>query len=627
VLLGKRDNSNQITGKSRQRILVGFVVVFLSILVIRLFSLQSIHHDEYARFAEKNQLQRERIIAPRGYFTDNAGRILADNVLRFQIVLPWKKEGEVAATVSKLAAYFSVDSIRVLDRFASWKKKNGRAPFPVVTDADKIMISFVRENADLFPSLRVNSRARRRYRQNEITAHVLGYVGEVREADLLRGGENRYHPGDMVGKTSLELYCEEFLRGRDGQRVLEVNVSGTPLGEVTDLSIPPEVGTTVTLTLESRMQAHLEGLVSGKGSGAAVAMNVHDGSLIAAVSVPRFDPNEFTSGISQERLDALLNEETKPLFNRIHQARYPPASTLKIVSTFAILTNRIVDPNEILVYCAGAHFFGDRVYRCWQAEGHGAMNLYNAFVHSCDTYYYKVAEIMDVDVLASASTAFGLGEKTGIELPGEVPGLIPSRGYYDRKLGKGKWTQGYILNNIIGQGEYLTNVLHVVRICAAVANGGYLVQPHIIQKVGNGPPVAYAKRSVPRLSGATLRFLRSAMKGVVENDGGTANWTRIEGFKSAGKTGTAQNPHGKPHAWYTAYAPADNPEIAIVVLIENAGHGSEVAAPIVRDFFLEYFDLRESGENESELQEARGTNGAAKQQHSNGAGNPVGGTR
>lgn len=625
--MGKRASSNQLTGRSRQRILVGFVVVFLSILVVRLFSLQSIHHDEYARFAENNQLQRERIVAPRGYFTDNAGRILADNVLRFEIVLPWKIESEVAANVSKLAEYFPLDSSHVLDRFALWKKKNGHTPFPVVTDADKVMISFVRENADLFPSLRVKSRARRRYRQNEMTAHVLGYVGEVREADLQRGGENRYHPGDMVGKTSLELYCEKFLRGRDGQRVLEVNVSGTPLGEVADLSIPPVVGATVTLTLDSRMQAYLEGLVSGKGPGAAVVMNVHDGSIIAAVSVPRFNPNEFTSGISQERLDALLNEENKPLFNRIHQARYPPASTLKIVSAFAILTNRIVDPNEILVYCTGAHFFGNRIYRCWQAEGHGAMNLYNAFIHSCDTYFYKVAEIMDVDILASASEAFGLGEKTGIELPGEVPGLIPSRKYYDKKLGKGKWTQGYILNNIIGQGEYLTNLLHIVRMSAAVANGGYLVQPHIIHSVGNEPPVTYPKRNIPRLSGTTLRFLRSAMKGVVEREGGTAHWTRIDGFKSAGKTGTAQNPHGDPHAWYTAYAPADKPEIAIVVLIENAGHGSEVAAPIVRDFFLEYFDLQKPGENEGELQEARAESGTAKQQNSSGAVNPVGGAR
>jgi penicillin-binding protein 2 len=587
--LGKRASSSQTADRIRQRTLVGFVVVFLSILAIRLFSLQSIHHDEYSRFAVNNQLQRERVVAPRGYFKDRAGRILADNVLRFEIVLPWEKESEVTTTVSKLARYLPVDSVRVMGRFEAWKKKNGRTRFPIVLDADKLMISFVRENADLFPALRVKSRARRRYRRNETTAHVLGYVGEVSDADLQRGGENGYYPGDMVGKTALELYCENDLRGRDGQRVLEVDATGGIKGEVTELSIPPEVGETVTLTLDARLQVHLEKLIVEEGTGGAVVMDVHDGSILAAVSVPRFDPNEFTTGISQERLDALFNEETKPLFNRIHQARYPPASTFKIVSTFAILINEIVDPNAIIVYCTGAHRFGNRIYHCWRPEGHGAMNLFDAFVQSCDTYYYKVGEIMDVDALAAAAEAFGLGARTGIELPGEVAGLVPDRDYYDKNLGKGQWTQGYILNAIIGQGEYLANLLHVVRMCAAVANGGYLVRPHIIRGVGSEPPVTYPRRKVPQLTGAAVRFLRSAMEGVVEDPDGTAHWTRIDGLKTAGKTGTAQNPHGEHHSWYTAYAPADDPQIAIVVLIENAGHGSEVAAPIARDFFLEYF--------------------------------------
>lgn len=602
--MGKRDSRNQLTGKNRQRVFAGFVAVFFSLLLVRLFSLQSIHHDEYARFAENNQLQRERVVGPRGFFKDRTGKILVDNVLNFEVVLPWQRDSEVAETVSRLAAYLALDSIRVTERFDAWKKKNGQAPFPLVPNADKFVISFVRENGDLFPNLRVKSRARRRYRRNELTAHVLGYVGEVGDGDLRRDGTERYYPGDMVGKAALERFCEDDLRGQDGQRVFEVNATGTVMGEVKELSIPPTMGKTITLTLDENCQVHLNRLLSRAGTGAAVVMNVDDGSIIAAVSVPGFNPNEFAMGISQEKLQALFADETKPMFNRIHQARYPPASTLKIVSTYAILTNEIVNPNEILVYCTGVHRFGNRLYHCWQAEGHGAMNLYTAFIHSCDTYFYKVAEIMDVDVLASASEAFGLGEKTGVELPGEVTGLIPSREYYDERLGKGKWTQGYILNNIIGQGEFLVNVLHVVRMTAAVANGGYLVRPHIVKNIGDEPPVAYEKRKVPMLAGRTLQFLRRAMEGVVSSTGGTAYWTRINGFKSAGKTGTAQNPHGEHHSWYTAYAPADNPEIAIAVLVEHAGHGAEVAAPIARDFFIEYFQLRAP---EDETKEAKNT--------------------
>jgi penicillin-binding protein 2 len=414
-------------------------------------------------------------------------------------------------------------------------------------------------------------------------------VGEVGDVELAREGEKKYFPGDMVGKTGLELACEKPLRGLDGQRALEVNASGRVLGEVTKLSYAPEIGSTVRLTIDLRLQQYLESLMAGKGAGAAVVMNVHDGSILAAVSAPSFDPNEFSLGISSESLQELFSDETRPLFNRIHQARYPPASTMKVISTYAVLVNELVNPGEILVYCTGAHAFGNRVFHCWQENGHGAMNLYTGLVQSCDVYFYKVAEIMDVDVLADAASAFGLDERTGIDLPGEVPGLVPSREYYDRRMGKGKWTHGHVLNNIIGQGEFLVNTLHILRMSAAIANGGYLVRPHIIDSIGEEPPVVYERKKVPHLSGDVLAFLRRAMEGVVHDEDGTAHWTRLDWLRSAGKTGTAQNPHGEHHAWYTAYAPAENPDIAIVVLIEHAGHGGEHAAPVARDFFKEYF--------------------------------------
>jgi penicillin-binding protein 2 len=337
------------------------------------------------------------------------------------------------------------------------------------------------------------------------------------------------------------------------------------------------------------MQAFLEGLLEGKGASAAMVMDVRDGAIIAAASHPSFDPNEFATGISRASMNYLFNADSKPMFNRLSQARYPPASTFKIVSTFAILNSRLVNPGEILVYCTGGHQFGNRYFRCWQAGGHGAMNLMNAVIQSCDVYFYKVAEIMDVDILAEAARDFGFGRKTGIDLPGEVQGLVPDRDYYDTRFGKGRWTQGYVLNNIIGQGEYLVNVIQVARMCAAIANGGALVTPHLVDHIEGEPPVAYSRRKVRELDGNKLRFLQRAMERVVSDPDGTAQWTRIPWLTTAGKTGTAENPHGAPHAWYTAYAPADEPEIAIVVLVENAGHGGEVAAPIVRDFFIEYY--------------------------------------
>jgi penicillin-binding protein 2 len=217
------------------------------------------------------------------------------------------------------------------------------------------------------------------------------------------------------------------------------------------------------------------------------------------------------------------------------------------------------------------------------------MNLMSAIVHSCDVYFYRAAEMMDVDMLASAASAFGFDQKTGVDLPIEVAGNVPTRRYYDKRYGKGRWTQGLMINNAIGQGEYLATVLHVVRMSAAIANGGWLVQPHFVERIGNEPPLEWTRTRVDELNGATLSILQRGMLQVVEDPGGTARWTRLPWLRVAGKTGTAQNPHGEHHSWYTAYAPADDPQIAIAVLVENAGHGSDVAAPICRDFLAEYF--------------------------------------
>lgn len=551
--------------------------------------MQVIQHEQYAQFARDNQLQRERLPGPRGFMRDRHDAIMVDNALHFEVVMLWRSRNEAIATVRELASFIPIDTTRAMTRFDAWQKRYGRVAFPLFPDADKFVISFVRENWKEFPTLRVESRLRRRYPRS-VAAHVFGYVGEVTTEEITSAGDEVYVAGDFLGKAGLERVYEDSLRGTPGQRAVEVTASGTALGEIPELSTAPISGRDLRLALDFDMQEYLDSLLAVRPNPcAAVVLDVETGGIIAASSRPAYDPNAFAMGLSASLVVDLLKDPSKPMFNRISQARYAPASTFKIIVAYAILTNQVLDPNRILVYCDGTHRFGNRIFRCWKEEGHGGMNLMSAIINSCDVYFYRAAEMLDVDVLADAAHQFGYDGKTGIDLPIEVSGNVPTRKYYDQRLGKGRWTQGLMLNNAIGQGEYLATVLHVARMSAAVANGGWLVTPHFVEGPMNGTAAEHPRTKIEGLDGNILDFLRRAMRGVVENPQGTAYWTRIPWLPVAGKTGTAQNPHGDHHSWYTAYAPADHPEIALAILVENAGHGGDVSAPIAKAFLAEYF--------------------------------------
>jgi penicillin-binding protein 2 len=587
--LAKRDSRSLAEGPRRLRTLLVLCGLALITVVARLFTLQVIQHEKYAQFARDNQLERERIQGPRGFLRDRYGQVVADNVLNFQVVMQWRGRDEVQDTVRRLSAYMPIDSTRAMARFDAWQKRYGRVAFPLFPDADKFVISFVSENWKEFPHLKVESHLRRRYPPGGVAAHVLGYVGEVTTEEVA-GSDGFYVPGDVVGKAGIERVYEERLRGVPGQRAIEVTASGQSLGEVSEWSITPVPGHDLHLAMDFDMQQYLDSLLAAHPKpAAAVVLDVEDGGIIAAASRPPYDPNEFALGVSASMMSDMLRDPTKPLFNRISQARYAPASTFKVVVALTALENQVVDPNRVLVYCDGTHRFGNRIFRCWKPEGHGGMDMMSGIIHSCDVYFYRLGEMLDVDALAATAQAFGFDKKTGIDLPIEVAGNVPTRRYYDKRHGKGRWTQGLMINNSIGQGEYLATVLHVARVAAAVANGGWLVQPHFVDHVDGERVGAHARTRVPGLEGSPLAFVRRAMLGVVETPGGTAYWTRLPNIKVAGKTGTAQNPHGDDHSWYMCYAPADDPKIAMAVIVENAGHGSEISAPIARDFIREYF--------------------------------------
>ncbi|HKW15701.1 MAG TPA: penicillin-binding protein 2 [Candidatus Krumholzibacteria bacterium] len=588
--MAKRDSKSLFEGPRRLRTLLVLCGLAFLAVVCRLFTLQVIHHEEYAQFARDNQLQRERIQGPRGLLRDRYGQVIIDNALNFQVTEQWRKRDDVLATVRRLSSYIPIDTTHAMARFDAWQKRYGRIAFPLFPDADKFVISYVRENWMDYPELKVETHLRRRYPGKDVAAHVFGYVGEVTPDEVL-ASNGQYVPGDLVGKAGLERVYEEKLKGIPGQRAIEVNASGQSLGEVSEWSTTPVPGHDLHLAMDFQMQVFLDSLLATRPNpSAAVVLDVENGGIIAASSHPSYDPNEFALGVSSEMMNDLLHDPTKPLFNRISQARYAPASTFKILVTLAVLENQLVDPNRVLVYCDGETRFGNRVFKCWKyPEGHGNMDLLSAIIGSCDVYFYKIGQMLDVDALASVAQAFGFDKKTGIDLPIEVAGNVPTRRYYDKLHGKGRWTQGLMINNCIGQGEYLATVLHVARVAAAVANGGWLVTPHFVESIEGDAPIEHPRTKIEGLDDGNLAFLRRAMLGVVETPGGTAYWTRLPNIQVAGKTGTAQNPHGDDHSWYMCYAPADNPKIAMAFIVENAGHGSEIAAPMARDFIREYF--------------------------------------
>jgi penicillin-binding protein 2 len=324
-------------------------------------------------------------------------------------------------------------------------------------------------------------------------------------------------------------------------------------------------------------------------------MDPRTGEILAAVSRPAYDPNMFIQGVTDEQWRQLFDDPAHPMYNRSVQAAYPPGSIFKLVTAYAALTGGEITESAFQRPCLGGLRFGNRYFKCWQDRGHGSLQLDQAIVQSCDVFFYQLGEKLTVDEFARAGRLFGLGQKTLVDLPSENPGVLPDQGYLDRLYGKHRWSRGLLLNYSIGQGEILTTPVQLCELAARFANGGKRVHPHIVKRILDpdgtcvyAAPVDAAP--VPGVDRSTLDFIREAMRGVVEDDHGTGRAAAVPGIAVAGKTGTAQNPHGQDHAIFVAYAPADDPAICIAIVMENSGHGGSMAAPVARQVFLAFFN-------------------------------------
>ena len=588
----------------RKREIIYFFITFLfAVFAVRLLYLQVIRNDYYRKLALSNRIRRERVLAPRGLIRDSKGRKMVIDSPRYQIeLLPREARGN-EERLRLACQWMEIDGDRLIENLNRWIEKypDGRA-MTVLLDADKRQISILMENRELFPFFKLLTKHRRKYLYGSTAAHILGYVGEVTERDVQSSEEIR--PGDIKGRAGVEYQYDSYLRGIDGVRLVETNAGGKKLGEYYSYfedgqlrsrirPHPPVPGNQLYLTIDLDLQQYLDRALEGR-RGSIVIMEPATGRVLAASSYPDFDPNTISVGITDEIWSSLHDNPEKPLFNRSVQATYPPGSIHKLLVAYIYLEEGNRPGMTSFETCSGRYKFGNRYFKCWKEEGHGKLDLYGSIVESCDVYFYQIGEMLSANILAEGCRVFGMGRKTGIDLPSEVAGLIPDQDYFNRKFGKGKWTRGHLLNCSIGQGDILATPVQLALITSIFANGGRIVVPHLVDRIvdtGGNEVFRGSGNSYPisRLDREAFRYVRRAMRGVVEDEMGTGRFSRVEGLASAGKTGTSQNPHGEDHALFVAFAPVKSPSFAIAVVLENAGHGGVEAGPLARDIMRYYF--------------------------------------
>jgi penicillin-binding protein 2 len=441
-------------------------------------------------------------------------------------------------------------------------------------------------------------------------SHIIGYTGEISKEELEKRDDDDMGPGDIIGKSGIEKYLDDYLAGKSGAEQVEVNVTGKVVKALGHIS--PVSGHNVVLTIDFDVQrAAWEALEGRRGS--AVVIDPRDGSILALVSTPSFDPNLFNSGISKRDWDKLSKDPMYPMENRAVSGQYPPGSTYKIVVAAAALAEGLITP-DTRFFCNGSFELGNRSYRCWQRHGHGWVNLHRSLVESCDVYFYNLGKMLGVDKLAEYARAFGLGELSGIDLPREKPGLVPTKAW---KMARRKepWQLGETIPVSIGQGFNLVTPVQLANAFGALGNGGVLWRPRIIKQIEtvDGKIVkAYPpeKKRVLPLTPAQIELIKQGLWGVVNEKGGTGSALRRPEADVAGKTGTSQvvglpqdeagrrakiiSGRFKDHALFACFAPHKHPEIAVAVIVEHAGGGGAVAAPVARKIVDAYFNLKTS---------------------------------
>jgi penicillin-binding protein 2 len=588
-------NDNRLP-QARLAIASYVIVGMIGVLLLGFWKLQVIDSDKYATLAERNRVREIPIIAPRGRMLDRDGRVLVDNRPSFSVLLIRDDMSQVDRHLAAISDGLGIPLDDLKTQIENAKDLPKFQPIIIKPEASPADIAYIESHRTDIPVLEMISVSRRRYLPDGFLSHAVGYVGEVSEHEI-EASNGKLRPGDFAGKTGLERQYNDILMGTDGKRRVVVNSVGKEMKDMRLSEQEAIPGKQIQLSIDYDLQLVAEQSL-GARPGAVVALDPHNGEVLAMVSHPAIDPNDFAVRISADEWKKLNEDPEKPLLNRAIQAQLAPGSVFKIVMATAMYETKAV-PESFTVFCPGYGTFYGRQFKCWVygKSSHGIVDIHKAVNQSCDIFFYNLGVRLGIDRISYFASKFGLGRKTGIDLPSEEPGLMPSEDWVQRVFHR-KWYPGETVSVAIGQGAITTTPLQLARMIGGIASGGVFMQPHMLKDSSNVGEDKFA------LSDSTVEKITDDMYGVI-NKGGTGAALKLQDIEFSGKSGTAQvigyntrDRVGKQkrfldNAWFVGYAPRRDPEIVVSVLVQETGkHGGEAAGPVVRDIIKAYYDKK-----------------------------------
>lgn len=585
---------------TRRAIIAGGLQLGLfGVLGARLYYLQVAQSDRYSALAEQNRINTVLLAPERGLILDRNGTELASSRENFRVIIVPEQAGDVPQALRRLNRLVRLNDATLKRVLESARRLPSFVAIPVVEGLSWRQFAEINLRAPELPGIHCEVGRLRHYPHADALAHVVGYVAPVRPEDIEDNSDSLLRiPEFRIGRSGIETRFDTHLRGFAGASRVEVNAAGRVVRELERHE--GQSGTEVTLSLDLPTQLRLNDLLKHE-SAAGVVMDVHSGEILAMVSTPSYDPNHFSTGIPVERWRALMGNPDTPFLHKAIEGQYAPGSTFKLIVALAALESGIVNSDETY-YCSGKYLFGRRNFHCWKEHGHGRLNMLGAIMHSCDVYFYNLAQRIPIEAIAAMAQRMGFGEKFDIDLPGGKAGLVPSPQWKRETLGE-NWYGGENLITVVGQGYLLATPLQLAVMTSRIANGGMAVFPRMVRRIGD-EDVKYTAAPSMGLSPSSVKFIQDSMYAVSNRPGGTAYGSRIidPSMQLAGKTGTTQvrnisaqeRRSGvikneqlarrlRDHALFVAYAPSNSPRYAVSIVVEHGGSGSRAAAPPARD--------------------------------------------